>query len=227
MELTAHTFTLNHPFNLDAYILRNAVLNNDPNSEISRYIDGDYRKRVHYPRIHFSVIDSKPVLVGMKEAMKTADTFANTLKTIIISGQEWVVDSLESVYDKTVFDRTDRMYTYRFLTPWIGLNRQNLVRYKYLYSSERTAFLNKMLTQNIIFLMKEFNYSPRFKIFCRIRLNGLNPAIHPEIRMGYFNGEFQTNVYLPRFLAMGCGISRGFGTIQYIDKQEKNRSDTA
>jgi hypothetical protein len=226
MELTAHILTLNQPFSLDAYLLRNAVLKTYHNSQISSFIDGEHRKNVIYPRIHFTVIDEKPVLVGMKEAITVTDTFAGNLKSIIISGKEWNVTSIESVHDKTAFDQTDFLYTYRFLAPWIGLNCQNLVRYKYLYTSERKAFLNKMLSQNIVFLMKEFDYHPRFKIICRIRLKGLNPTVHPDIGMGYFTGEFQSNVYLPNYLAMGCGISRGFGTIQCVDKKKNSPKGT-
>ncbi|MDK2976496.1 MAG: hypothetical protein PWP06_971 [Candidatus Marinimicrobia bacterium] len=223
MELKAHILTLDKPFTSDAYTLRNAVLEQYAGSDFCSYIDGELRKKVIYPRIHFTLVDDKPVVVGMKEAMDTTDAFVETLKKIRIHGEEWTVQSVESSHDCTYFDKTGIWYTYRFLTPWVGLNRQNLIRYKYLYAAERTAFLNKMLSQNIVFLMKEFEYSPRFKISCRIRINGLNPTVHPEIGMGYFTGEFQSNVYLPEYLAMGCGISRGFGTITCIDKSRNTR----
>jgi len=223
MELKAHILTVDEPFMSDAYTLRNAVLEKYSDSDFCSYIDGELRKKVIYPRIHFTIVDNKPVVVGMKEAMDTTDAFVEQLKTIRVKGHEWTVKSVETIHDRSCFDKTGTLFTYRFLTPWVGLNRQNLVRYKYLYAAERTAFLNKMLSQNIVFLMKEFEYSPRFKISCRIRINGLNPTVHPEIGMGYFTGEFQSNVYLPEYLAMGCGISRGFGTISCVGKSRNPR----
>lgn len=218
MELKAHILTLNKPFTFDAYTLRNAMLKTFASSDFCSFIDGDSRRKVIYPRIHFTILEDKPVIVGMKEAMETTDTFVHNLNTLQAEEQQWSVESVETVHDQHLFDKTDALFTYRFLTPWMGLNRQNLVRYKYLYKTERMAFMNKMLSQNIVFLMKEFDEHPRFKISCRIRIKGLHLTIHPEIGMGYFTGEFQSNVYLPNYLAMGCAISRGFGTIYCIDK---------
>lgn len=223
MELKAHILTLKKPFTFDAYTLWNAMLKTFAGSDFCSFIDGDFRRKVIYPRIHFTIPEDKPVIAGMKEAMETTDLFVQNLNTLQVEKQQWSVESVETVHDQTVFDKTNAFFTYRFLTPWMGFNRQNLVRYKYLYKTERMVFMNKMLSQNIVFLMEEFDNHPRFKISCRIRIKGLNPTIRPEIGMGYFTGEFQSNVCLPNYLATGCAISRGFGTIFRIDKTRNPR----
>ncbi|MDD5582717.1 MAG: CRISPR-associated endonuclease Cas6 [Candidatus Marinimicrobia bacterium] len=223
MELSAYLLTLDKPFTYDAYTLRNEVLTSSLNTEICSFIDGENRWKVQYPRIHFTLLDEKPMIVSMNEAIETTDSFVNQWDAFQIKGQTWHIQSVEIFHDYTRFEKTNAQYIYRFLTPWIGLNRQNFVHYKYLYAWERTAFLNKMLSQNILFLMNDFGYQLTFKISCKIRLHGLTPTQHPEISMGYFTGGFQSNIYLPDYLAMGCGISRGFGTIFCCDKSHPSK----
>jgi len=217
MELSAHLLTLNEPSAFNAYTLRNSILEQYPDSLLSSYIDGEKRRKVIYPRVHVTVVDNMPIIVSMNDSIKAACRFVENLKTLDVNGKTWIVRKIETIQDKTDFTKTEDKCHYRFLTPWGGLNRQNLIKYKYLYASERTGFLNKMLMQNIQFLMQEFGYIPSFKITCRIRMNGLTPNICPDTQMGFFTGSFQTNVYLPTFLGMGCGISRGFGTILPVE----------
>lgn len=217
MELTAHLLTLNEPFTSNAYTLRNSILEQYPDSPVSSYIDGDMRRKVIYPRVHFTVINNMPIIVSMNDSIDVIRQFAENLKTLEVMGKTWHVQKIDTVQDNTDFTRTDHKCNYRFLTPWVGLNRQNLVKYKYLYTTERTGFLNRMLMQNIEFLMQEFGYTPSYKITCRIRMNGLSPEICPDTHMGFFSGSFITNVYLPAYLGMGCGISRGFGTIMPVE----------
>jgi hypothetical protein len=213
MELSAHLLTLNEPAAFNAYTLRNSILEQYPDSLISGYIDGNQRRQVIYPRVHFTIENNKPIIISMNDGIDAARQFVENLKMLNVNGRSWDIKAIDVIEDKTTFTKTDTKHHYRFLTPWGGLNRQNLIKYKYLYASERTGFLNKMLMQNIQFLMQEFGHTPSFKITCRIRMNGLTPEICPETHMGFFTGSFQTNVYLPSYLGMGCGISRGFGTI--------------
>jgi len=213
MELSAHLLILNEPFTFDAYTLRNNLLTQYPDTLLAAYIDGHMRRKVIYPRIHITVVDKMPIIISMNDGIDAVLQFVDKLNFLKVNEKNWSIKRIESVRDQTDFTNTGEKRHYRFLTLWGGLNRQNLVKYKYLYASERTGFLNKMLMQNIQFLMQEFGYTPSYKITCRIRMNGLTPEICPHTQMGFFSGSFQTNVYLPAYLGMGCGISRGYGTI--------------
>ena len=80
---------------------------------------------------------------------------------------------------------------------------------------EKEDFLKRMLIGNILSLSKGLKYTVEKEI--KVRLNVKEEVLHFKgNKMAGFIGEFYVNFEIPDYMALGKGISRGFGTIQKV-----------
>jgi len=102
---------------------------------------------------------------------------------------------------------------YRFITPWVALNHMTGGKYKFLTNQEKPSFLNKLIGKNIVFLANELGIKLKENIYTRVTLESLFPKSVDDNKWGAFMGDFETNFFLPSYIGVGNGITRGFGTI--------------
>jgi hypothetical protein len=216
-EATAFFLHTDRPFTASAFAMRNYFLELAPESTFARLIDGDLRQKFVYPRIQFTVIKQEPVVVAINEAIEVVRDFVNRVRYISVSFINWSVEQVDEQSSSAIFTKADSIYNYELLNPWVALTEHHFTKYKYFYGSERVGYLNKILTKNILFLIREFSEYADFKVTCRVRMNGLKPMIDEQLQAGLFTGDFQTNVRLPDYIGMGSAISRGYGTIRLIN----------
>ncbi len=223
----AYILHTERPFTANAMTLRNFFIEIDPKGKLADMVTGNMRNRFNYPRIQFTVVKQQPILVGINEGIKIVADVLKNIEMISVSFINWVVEEVEESYSKANFDDLDHIYNYEFLNPWVALSDQHLGRYKYFYGSERVGYLNKILNKNIIFIIKEFQKLPEYKVINKIRMNGLKPMIDESLNAGMFTGDFQVNIKLPNFIGMGNAISRGYGTVRLINSfKEKAPRET-
>ena len=115
--------------------------------------------------------------------------------------------------NKDQFITTEKLLRYKFITPWIALNKSTGGKYRFLADKEKPLFLNQLLGKNLLFIAKELGFDIKNKIFTKVSINNLIPEKIDENGWGAFTGEFKTNFLLPSYIGLGNGITRGFGTI--------------
>ena len=227
METTAFIIHTERPFTANANSLRDFFIELNPKGKLADMVTGSIRTRFNYPRIQFTVVKQQPIIIGINEGIEVVSDALKDLEIISVSFINWVIEEIEESHSVSNFDDLDHIYNYEFLNPWVALTDQHLGRYKYFYGSERVGYLNKILNKNIIFIIKEFQDLPHYKVINKIRMNGLKPNIDESLKAGLFTGDFQVNVRIPDYIGMGNAISRGYGTIRLINSfREKAPRET-
>ena len=70
-----------------------------------------------------------------------------------------------------LFEQSDHINKYKFITPWVALNRTNIKKFSKTSSSQKRKFLCELLTRNLIFLTSEFKINVDKKILTDIELD--------------------------------------------------------
>lgn len=169
-----------------------------------------------YPLIQYKFINNIPIVIGLNEGAEVLKEIYNESDTIKLGNNVFEINEKEIVIKKRKFGQTFEFHSYKFITPWIGLNQNN---YKQFYalrnSDERNDFLRRILTGNILSMSKAFNYTVPDQIKCDLSFFPEKISIKGITHMG-FKGKFHVNFKIPAWLGIGKSVSRGFGTIEEI-----------
>lgn len=106
----------------------------------------------------------------------------------------------------------DSKFHYR-IRRWLALNQENYEAYNELEGiSEKSLFLEKILTGNILSFAKGLNIFFDKKVECKlIRLHEPKATWYKGSKLIMFDAEFISNVSIPRFTGLGKGVSVGYG----------------
>jgi hypothetical protein len=78
---------------------------------------------------------------------------------------------------------------------------------------EKKAFLNGILTSNILSMCKGLDYVVDRKLYVvHSRLDD-EKVEYKGVPMICFTGEFRVNFQIPEFFGLGKGVSQGFGVV--------------
>ena len=104
---------------------------------------------------------------------------------------------------------------YKFITPWLALNQNNIKKYTAADLIEKEEILKRVLIGNILSFSKGMDYTVDETIKVKLDLNQIDVKFKQK-EMLAFIGEFFINFEIPDNFAIGKGISRGFGTVKKI-----------
>ncbi|MFC1746879.1 CRISPR-associated endonuclease Cas6 [Candidatus Neomarinimicrobiota bacterium] len=207
-------FQTDLPVELTPYQLKGAIIRQFPDHPIIPFINGQYRVSVRYPRIQVKVLRNQLCLFGLGEGYDNVMAFQEQLESFDVEDQHFTVkerEILESTLD--YHEPSDEFIRYKFITPWVALDRKSLARFKSLLPRERINFLNRLLVQNLLFIVRDLQFDVSFNVSCRVRLQSLSPRVVEEQGSGSFKGYFTSNMEIPDYLGLGNGITKGLGTI--------------
>lgn len=176
----------------------------------------DDKFRYEYPNIQFKIIDDKVNIIILTDNINKKhmlhDIFFNINHFNINSRVVNVNKSIEII--ETDIGESDKFFTYKFLSPWMGLNQENYKLYNSMNNFERQKFLNKILWGNLHSVSKGFGY---------IIENANNIKVYSCLKstvgkfknnfMILFDGEFSTNFKIPNYIGLGKQSARGYGTV--------------
>lgn len=168
-----------------------------------------------YPIVQYKVIDKTAMIIGIGEA---SDLVAN----IGINEEEILIDNkLINIYEKSI-SKLNQNYgcnsdyiKYKFITPWIALNQNNISKYKNSNSIDKEEILKKVLVGNVISMSKGLGYTVDEKVHCWINLKEKEVMIKGIKHIGFI-GEFKINFNIPNYLGIGKSVSKGFGTVKKV-----------
>jgi len=105
---------------------------------------------------------------------------------------------------------------------WQALNEENWKRYLELDSMvDKVGMLEKILTANILSFAKGIDWHIEHPIKLVIKDVKLErDSRMKDIKVRTFEVDFRCNVFLPDFMGLGKGVSKGFGTVRHFRKYE-------
>lgn len=179
----------------------------------------DTKYRYNYPLIQYKQVNRKPMIVCIEQGVdEIHNFFENRDWTIEISNRtlEMKIDKLNmNQFTLQVWDKT---FEYN-IRNWFGLNNDNYEKYNKLEGiAEKVMFLENLLKANILSLAKGIGWN----IEKEIKLN-ITKQKEPKLmnfskqKILCHNLNFKTNVFLPNYIGLGKGVSKGFGVIMAIN----------
>ena len=166
-----------------------------------------------YPLTQYKVIDSVPMIIGIREASEIVKNIEIDCEDINIEGTVFASVNREVTSKFCNYNETDDYISYEFISPWIALNQENIVKYRNSSDMEKETMLKKILIGNIISMSKGLEYTVKKELFCWINLVPVNVNLKNKNLIA-FKGEFKVNFDMPNYLGLGKSASRGFGTFK-------------
>lgn len=212
--------------NNEVAMFRGAIINAVDNSDVlfHNHTDGD-GFRYAYPLIQYKRINRKAAITCIGEGTEAIGKFFSSCNFDVVLGNRNMTLEVESVRaHKTLVQVWDSVFTYH-LRKWLPLNQENYRKYEALDSIvERYAFLERLLTGNILSFAKSMSIFFDQRVECRIT-SAETPRLisYKGVKMMSFDVEFKTNVSLPDYIGLGKGVSLGFGTVVSDDKNDKTQ----
>ena len=171
-----------------------------------------------YPLIQFKVIDKKPAIIAITDrAVSIFSEIFMKLDKIIIEDTVIPVFEKNLKIEEVEFGYSDEIFMYEFVSPWIGLNQKNFIKYNNAGREEKNEMLKRVMTGNILSMAKYLDCwllkNQKIKIDIKLKETKVNLK---GKSMTAFNGIFKTNFCLPDYLGLGKSVSRGFGAIRMV-----------
>jgi hypothetical protein len=178
-----------------------------------------------YPRVQFKVLDRTAHLIALGEGCPLVTRIWTELDHAQIGGEELTILESGLVRRREPLGEADEPISYRFCTPWLGLNQDNHARYRQTTDrAERSALLGRILIGNCLALAKAFGHHVAARLV--VDVTGLRPwgARLKKVGMDGFVGTFRINFRVPDRVGIGKSVSRGFGTVERLDRGEENHA---
>ena len=181
--------------------------------KIVPFLDGQLRSKYLYPRVQVKILSEQIYIIGIKEGVEPVMSLINNVNSFNFGNITINIDKYEIEENINQFKVTERLLKYKFISPWIALNKGTGGKYRFLSDREKPLFLNKLLGQNLLFIAKELGEEINKNIYTKVIVDNNMPEKIDDNGWGAFTGEFKTNFLLPNYTGMGNGITRGYGTL--------------
>ena len=176
-------------------------------SEFHHHSENSY----HYPLIQYKKIENKLAIIGIKEFAEIIFQNMSELNHITTETQKIPLNNIEIKSSLYIIELVHTKY--KFLSPWIALNKRNYAKFKELKSSEKKSFLEKILVGNILSMLKGFEIFINYKIIVSITKFRSIPVTAHKNKFAGMYAEFECNTTLPEYLGLGKSVTKGFGVI--------------
>jgi len=201
------------PVRKTAYQVKGVFMRQYSDEPIIPMLDGTYRDKFLYPRVQVKVLNEQIYLIGIHEGVDAVLSISKHLRKLDFGNITFEIQDCEKEEYQNQCIVSTKAIRYRFITPWVALNRMTGKKYRFLSNKEKPSFLNQLLGQNLLFLANEFGTNIERDIATKVKVSNLFPKAIDENKWGSFKGEFKTNFVIPNYIGIGNGITRGFGTI--------------
>ena len=201
------------PVRKTPYQVKGVFMKQFSDEKIVPFLNGKLRNKYLYPRVQVKILNEQIYIVGIKEGINPVLSLIDNFNSFNFGNITINIEKYDIEKNKDQFNTTEKLLRYKFITPWIALNKSTGGKYRFLTDQEKPLFLNQLLGKNLLFIAKELGFDIKNKIFTKVSINNLIPEKIDENGWGAFTGEFKTNFLIPSYIGLGNGITRGFGTL--------------
>ena len=205
------------PVRKTPYQVKGVFMKQFSEQKIVPFLDGKLRNKYLYPRVQVKILSEQIYIIGIKEGVEPVMNLINNVSSFNFGNITINIDKYEIEENINQFKVTERLLKYKFISPWIALNKSTGGEYRFLSDREKPLFLNKLLGQNLLFIAKELGEEISKKIYTKVIVENNIPEKIDDNGWGAFTGEFKTNFILPNYTGMGNGITRGYGTLYSLN----------
>ena len=201
------------PVRKTPYQVKGVFMKQFSDEKIVPFLDGRLRNKYLYPRVQVKILNEQIYIIGLKEGVNPVLSLVDNVKSFNFGNITIGIEKYDVEENNDQFIPTEKLLRYKFIIPWIALNKSTGGKYRFLTDQEKPLFLNKLLGLNLLFLSKELGLDTKSKIYTKVCLDNLIPEKIDENGWGAFTGEFKTNFIIPNYIGLGNGITRGYGTL--------------
>ena len=205
--------TSDKPVQKTPYQVKGVFMNQFSDQKIVPFLNGKLRNKYLYPRVQVKILNEQIYIIGIKEGVNPVLSLIDNIRSFNFGNITINIEKYDIEENKDQFITTEKLLRYKFITPWIALNKSTGGKYRFLADQEKPLFLNQLLGKNLLFIAKELGFEIKNKIFTKVSIDNLIPEKIDENGWSAFTGEFKTNFLLPSYIGLGNGITRGFGTL--------------
>lgn len=167
-----------------------------------------------YPRVQYKVIKGNCLLISFNEGNEILKKVFDYIQKIQIEADWREILCKALSLNRETFGFTDNPVDYLFLTPWLALNQENIMKYRSIRKkADKKWLLEKILIGNLLSIAKSLGYT----VLEPLKANITNfKEVHTKLKgtpMLGFLGSFSVNFEIPDYWGIGKSVSRGFGTI--------------
>jgi hypothetical protein len=173
-----------------------------------------------HPLIQYKHFSGKFSILGLQEGAYLLKSLKNP-EIIELWYKKYKVKSWKINSTPESFGLSQSIHTYEFLTPWLGLNQDNYLKYIRIRNNkeEVSKFLKKIIIGNLLSLSKSVKYTATEEIIVNPDLIETEPV---KVKNGQallltFMGKFSTNFFIPVGWGIGKFSSRGYGVVIPMD----------
>ena len=182
---------------------------------LHHHVDGGYL--LTYPKIQYKVIEGTPFILGIEEGAGVLKEISGEIKRLELGSSIYEVAGRQINEQEMEVIATRNMHRYRFLTPWLALNKENYEKFKEIYEwRERKFFLNNILAANILSMCKGLGIIVDRSLYVHTHVDE-KIIEFKSIPLKSFTGEFIVNFRIPDFFGIGKSVSQGYGTVKNIE----------
>ena len=211
------------PYEVPAF--RGAVITQVPKELVLFHNHTDDGFRYRYPLIQYKRIHGKAAIFCIgKGTEEIGAFFSSTSLTLDIGTRKEALATDVIFANNWILQPWKSTFTYS-LRKWLPFNQDNYNKYKqYDGLSEKVEILEHILVGNILSLCTGVGYHVEEQVTCKIfKISNERLYTHKGVKIQGMDVVFQTNVYLPNYIALGKAVSHGFGIITEIkEKQDKH-----
>ena len=183
---------------------------------------GDDGFSYRYPLIQYKSVYKKPAIFCVDAGVEAIHhLFENRSWTIQFNGfpMNLKVDDLN--LKTTTLNVWETTFNY-YLNNWQALNEINYQKFNTLNSlTDRIDMLERILIGNILSMAKGLDWHIEKKVSVKITdMEAEKLSRMKDIHVAAFNLRFTSNIYLPDFIGLGKGASKGFGIVKQIRNKE-------
>ena len=169
-----------------------------------------------YPKLQYKLIKNMLSIMGIGEYVTEINKklfeeidYLNIDGNLIFDIQKEI-----EIFDDEIEFTGDKMYEYRFVTPYLPLNDKNFSKYL-----KREYTLEQAITNNILEVLKGLGIwlEKENKIYVSADLQITSRDLK-NVNMIAFIGNFYTNIKFPDYFSLGKRKSLGYGTFVKVKK---------
>ena len=183
------------------------------NTKFHNHISGNFD--YSYPKLQYKLIKNNLAIMAIEEVSDLNLKLFEEIEYIDIFGdmffdvkKELIIKNEDIIYSR------NKMFNYKFITPYLPLNEKNFSKYlKGEYSLERA------ITNNILEVLKGLGIwlEKDNKIYTSTNLEITSRNLK-NVNMISFTGNFSTNIKFPNYFSLGKRKSLGYGTFVKVKK---------
>ena len=205
---------------------RGAIIGKVPNELTLFHNHFDTGFRYSYPLIQYKRINGKAAIVCIGEGTEAIGNFFASADFNLQIGNRRVTFQIENMQaSQWLLQPWDDTFTYT-ISRWLPFNSDNYAKYKQLNGMvERVQMLEQLLVGNILSMCTGLGVHVESAITCQVQdISREYICKYKGIKMQAIDLTFRTNVYLHNFIALGKGVSQGFGIVKQINNHQYERN---